>query len=37
MALTITTWNVQNLVPSDPVFSDKVDFLVTVLQALFPA
>ena len=36
MALTITTWNVQNLAPSDPVFADKVDFLVTVLQALDP-
>ena len=36
MVLTITTWNVQNLAPSDPVFADKVDFLVTVLQALDP-
>ena len=36
MALTMTTWNVQNLAPSDPVFADKVDFLVTVLQALDP-
>jgi hypothetical protein len=34
MPLTITTWNVQNLSQSDASFSDKLDFLASVLQAL---
>ena len=34
MPITITTWNVQNLAQSDPVFTDKVDFLIGTLQAL---
>jgi predicted extracellular nuclease len=34
MPITITTWNVQNLAPSSPVFADKVDFIVSILQAL---
>lgn len=34
MSLTITTWNVQNLKHSDPVFADKLNFLVATLQAL---
>ena len=36
MPLTITTWNVQNLAPSDPVFADKLDYLIAILQALDP-
>jgi hypothetical protein len=27
MSITITTWNVQNLRRSDPVFADKLNFL----------
>ena len=34
MSITITTWNVQNFRQSDPVFADKLDFLVGTLQAL---
>jgi endonuclease/exonuclease/phosphatase family metal-dependent hydrolase len=34
MSITITTWNVQNLRQSDPVFADKLNFLVGTLQAL---
>ena len=34
MPITITTWNVQNFAQSDPVFTDKLDFLVGTLQAL---
>jgi endonuclease/exonuclease/phosphatase family metal-dependent hydrolase len=34
MPLTITTWNVQNFRQSDPVFDDKLNFLVGTLQAL---
>ena len=34
MPITITTWNVQNLAPSSPVFADKIDFIVSILQAL---
>ena len=34
MSITITTWNVQNLKRSDPVFADKLNFLVGTLQAL---
>jgi len=34
MSITITTWNVQNLAQSDPVFADKLNFLVGTLQAL---
>jgi endonuclease/exonuclease/phosphatase family metal-dependent hydrolase len=34
MSITITTWNVQNFSQSDPVFADKLDFLVGTLQAL---
>lgn len=34
MPITITTWNVQNLAQSDPVFADKLDFLIGTLQAL---
>ncbi len=34
MPITITTWNVQNLTQSDPVFADKLDFLIGTLQAL---
>ena len=34
MPITITTWNVQNLAKSDPVFADKLDFLIGTLQAL---
>src|SRR5918994_6861120 len=34
MSITITTWNVQNLRRSDPVFADKLNFLVGTLQAL---
>ena len=34
MSITITTWNVQNFRRTDPVFSDKLDFLVGTLQAL---
>src|SRR5215813_8143457 len=36
MALTTTTWNVQNFRQNDPVFSDKLNFLVDTLQALRP-
>ncbi|MGH9256794.1 MAG: endonuclease/exonuclease/phosphatase family protein [Vicinamibacterales bacterium] len=36
MAFTITTWNVQNFRQSDPVFADKLDFVVSILQALAP-
>ena len=34
MSITITTWNVQNLAPSSSVFADKIDFIVSILQAL---
>ncbi|UCD58390.1 MAG: endonuclease/exonuclease/phosphatase family protein, partial [Candidatus Hydrogenedentota bacterium] len=34
MPITITTWNVQNLTQGDPVFADKLDFLIGTLQAL---
>src|SRR5918994_2182216 len=34
MSITITTWNVQNLRRSAPVFTDKLNFLVGTLQAL---
>ena len=34
MSITITTWNVQNFRQSEPVFADKLDFLVGALQAL---
>ncbi len=34
MPITITTWNVQNFAQSDPVFADKLDFLVGTLQAM---
>ena len=34
MPITITTWNVQNLAQSDPVFTDKLHFLIGTLQAL---
>jgi endonuclease/exonuclease/phosphatase family metal-dependent hydrolase len=34
MSITITTWNVQNFTQSDPVFADKLNFLVGTLQAL---
>jgi endonuclease/exonuclease/phosphatase family metal-dependent hydrolase len=34
MSITITTWNVQNLRRSDPVFADKLNFLVGTVQAL---
>lgn len=34
MHLTITTWNVQNLTQSDPVYADKINFLIATLQAL---
>ena len=36
MALTITTWNVQNLSQADPIFPDKLDFIASVLQSLNP-
>jgi len=32
--MPITTWNVQNPAQSDPVFADKLDFLIGTLQAL---
>ena len=34
MALTITSWNVQNLDQGDPVFAEKRDFIVGTIQAL---
>jgi len=34
MSITITTWNVQNFSRSDPVFADKLDFIVGTLQGL---
>lgn len=34
MPLTLTTWNVQNFRQADPVFSDKLDYIAAVLQAL---
>jgi endonuclease/exonuclease/phosphatase family metal-dependent hydrolase len=34
MAVTITTWNVQNFAQSDPVYNAKLEFLVDTLQAL---
>ncbi len=34
MPITITAWNVQNLAQSDPVFADKLGFLIATLQAL---
>lgn len=34
MSITITTWNLQNLKRADPVFTDKLNFLVGTLQAL---
>jgi endonuclease/exonuclease/phosphatase family metal-dependent hydrolase len=34
MALTITTWNVQNFRQDDPVFDDKLDFVAAIIQAL---
>src|SRR5215470_10524276 len=34
MSITITTWNVQNFSRSDPVFADKLDFIIGTLQGL---
>lgn len=34
MPLTITTWNVQNLTRKDPVFLEKLNHLVTMIQAI---
>ena len=34
MALTITTWNVQNLASGDDVFEEKIDFLASTLEGL---
>jgi len=34
MPITITTWNVQNFARNDPVFAEKLDFLIATLQAL---
>src|SRR5215475_8406253 len=34
MSITITTWNVQNFTRNDPVFADKLDFIVGTLQGL---
>jgi endonuclease/exonuclease/phosphatase family metal-dependent hydrolase len=34
MSITITTWNVQNFRHSDPVFADKLNFIVGTLQGL---
>jgi endonuclease/exonuclease/phosphatase family metal-dependent hydrolase len=34
MAITITTWNVQNFAQSDPVYNAKLEFLADTLQAL---
>ncbi len=34
MPITITTWNVQNLSQHDIALSDKLDYLVSNLQAL---
>jgi endonuclease/exonuclease/phosphatase family metal-dependent hydrolase len=36
MSLTITTWNVQNFRQGDPLYADKLAFLVGTLQALNP-
>jgi len=34
MPLTVTTWNVQNFRQADPIFTDKLDYITAVLQAL---
>jgi hypothetical protein len=34
MPITITTWNVQNFARSQPVFDEKLNFLIGTLQAL---
>jgi hypothetical protein len=34
MPITITTWNVQNFTQSSPVFADKLNFSVGILQTL---
>jgi len=34
MPITITTWNVQNFAQSDQFYNQKLDFLITTLQAL---
>jgi len=34
MPITITTWNVQNFAQTDPVFVEKLNFLIGTLQAL---
>lgn len=36
MSIIVTTWNVQNYRRNDPVFDEKLDFLVASLQALNP-
>lgn len=34
MPVTITTWNVQNFTQNSPVFAEKLNFLVSILQTL---
>jgi hypothetical protein len=36
MPITIRTWNVQNFAGNDPLFADKLAFIVGTLQALNP-